>query len=71
MLMGNCQQSKTSTSEDTEHLCKGQYCSPALPAPTAAPPQQGQLLAFLALCDSSGLCQGTAVVQEGEKGKGL
>lgn len=63
------QQSKTSTSEDMQHLYKRQHCSPALPAPTAAPPRLGQLLAFL-ICDDSGLCQGTAAVQEREEGKG-
>lgn len=60
------QQSKTSTSEDTQHRCKGQHCSPALPAPTAAPPRLGQLLAFL-ICNGSGPCQGTAAMQERER----
>lgn len=61
------QQSKTGTSADTQHLCEGQPCSPAMPAPTVAPPRLGQLLAFL-ICCGSGLCQGTAVMQEREEG---
>lgn len=63
ILTEDWQQSKTRISEDTQHLCKEQHCSPALTAPTVAPPWLDQLLAFL-VCDGSGLCQGTAEVQE-------
>lgn len=62
------QQSRTSTAKDMQQpLCKGQPCSSALPAPTAAPPWPGQPLAFL-ICHGSGPCQGTAATQEREEG---
>lgn len=49
MLTGDHQQSKTGTSEDTQHLCKGQCCSPALPATTAAPLRLSKLLTFFTI----------------------
>lgn len=49
MHTGDWQHSKTGTSEDTRHLCKGQCCSPALPAPAAAPLWLGKLLTFFTI----------------------